>query len=562
MYKSDIDFIQELLNLAQVFSPENMAAEAKLKKLLFARTRITFALNHAITAVKALSTVSAQLLIVCKDRALERHYTDLLKNIEDLSSMSEHLSNPAEFFEQNSKFEDEYHAAKVYLDTLIQPDESNDLDRSRFFAGGDGGAGGDKADGGGDSKSRMHRSHLPDIKFNQFNGNYDDWNQFSQMFSKLVSKEKLDSIDKLYYLNQSLTGEPQKMIKHLPINNDSFDNAWKLLEKTYNVRRHIVNSQFKLFFSIPKMKAENAAELRNMLRICLECESAFTTLAIDTDSIGLMMAYYCARQMDAETSRQWETELRAHTNEPKLSELIEFLQIRCRLLSQFEQPKHRSQPSTKPDQNHNHHRNAKTFLSQSVASPQDKCWLCDQLGYRQYQCLKLINATPDDRMKLVKEKKLCFNCLYPHPSAECKSKYNCAKCQRRHHSLLHIEPRPTPQNTALASPQSSTSQHASFTGHLRENNETLLATACVPIYHINGEKTIVKALIDQGSTSNFVSEKICQLAAYPRHRISTTITSHGCDCWLLMRSAIQIHIRRARYAKNHQGFGNRKTQEM
>lgn len=299
----------------------------------------------------------------------------------------------------------------------------------------------------------------------------------------------------------------------------------KLLEKTYNVRRHIVNSQFKLFFSIPKMRDENAAELRNMLRICLECESAFTTLAIDTESIGLMMTYYCARQMDAETARQWETELKVHTNEPKLSELIEFLQIRCRLLSQFETPKHRSQPSTKPDQGHNHHKNAKTFLSQSVTSPQDKCWLCEQLGHRQYQCLKLINATPEDRIKLIKEKKLCFNCLYPHPSAECKSKYNCGKCQRRHHSLLHTEPRPDPQTPLQSSPKPSTSQQASFTGHLRENNETLLATACVPIYHTNGEKTIVRVLIDQGSTSNFISEKICQLAAYPRRRISTTITS-------------------------------------
>lgn len=226
MYESDIEFIHELLNLGELFSPENMAAEAKMKKLLFARTRISFALNHAITAAKALSTVSAQLLIVCKDRALERHYTDFLNNIEDISLMPEHLSNPAEFLDQNSKFEDEYHSAKVYLYTLIQPEGGEDLDRSRFNAGGgEGGAGGGKPDGGDDSKSRIHRSHLPDIKFNQFNGNYDDWNQFSQMFLKLVSKEKLDSIDKLYYLNQSLTGEPQKLIKHLPINNDSFDNA-------------------------------------------------------------------------------------------------------------------------------------------------------------------------------------------------------------------------------------------------------------------------------------------------------------------------------------------------
>lgn len=65
----------------------------------------------------------------------------------------------------------------------------------------------------------------------------------------------------------------------------------------------------------------------------------------------------------------------------------------------------------------------------------------------------------------------------------------------------------------------------SFTGHLREGTETLLATALVPIHHPNGERTIVRALIDQGSTSNFISEKICQVTLYQRHSARTTITS-------------------------------------
>lgn len=84
------------------------------------------------------------------------------------------------------------------------------------------------------------------------------------------------------------------------------------------------------------MKNENASEMRNMLRICLECDSAFTALEIDSHTVGLMMVYYCAMQMDTETSRQWEAELRNHSSEAKLSELIEFLRTRCRLLDQFE----------------------------------------------------------------------------------------------------------------------------------------------------------------------------------------------------------------------------------
>lgn len=73
--------------------------------------------------------------------------------------------------------------------------------------------------------------------------------------------------------------------------------------------------------------------------------------------------------------------------------------------------------------------------------------------------------------------------------------------------------------------ESNKNQSTNFSGHLKEGRQTLLATACVPVYDVNGEKTIVRALIDQGSTVNFVSEKICQLVAAKRHKIDTVITS-------------------------------------
>ncbi|CAC5409012.1 unnamed protein product [Mytilus coruscus] len=42
----------------------------------------------------------------------------------------------------------------------------------------------------------------------------------------------------------------------------------------------------------------------------------------------------------------------------------------------------------------------------------------------------------NDRMKIVKEDRLCFNCLRRHRVVDCKSKSNCKKCDRRHHTSL------------------------------------------------------------------------------------------------------------------------------
>lgn len=510
-----------LLNLSISLFPGKMSTnEAKLKKLRFQRKRLLSDLKHTIAAAVQLSKVSAPLLIVCKDRTLERYWTEFQTNLASvISLLDDDTPSQEEFFTENQEIEDSYHQAKVHLDGILPNQDDDALTIDRTFIGDISTNGGG---GAAPEPHKFHRSHLPEIKFEPFDGNYDNWNRFSQMFSKLVAKEKLDSIDRLYYLNQSLTGEPLQLIKHLPVTEDSYDNAWKLLTKTYEVRRHIVNSQFQLFFSMKKMKTENAADLRDMLRICLECESAFTALNIDAHTIGLMMVYYCALQMDAETSKQWETELRNHSNEPKLTELIEFLQSRCRLLSQIEKNATGSQ-ATSSKSEPRVSKAVKSFLNQAGKEPSYKCQVCGS-DHKTFLCPVLVNASVEDRLKTVADRKLCFNCLFPHRVNDCKSRFTCSKCKRRHHTLLHLEksePSSNSNSNAIAEPVATTS----FSAHLRESNDTLLATACVPMYHENGKVTIVRALIDQGSTTNFISDKMSQYALYPRHSVHTTITT-------------------------------------
>lgn len=77
------------------------------------------------------------------------------------------------FFIQNQAIEDEYHNAKVHLDSLIVPNEEN-LDNTFFNQNGNLNSTGNSDGGTGSGGSRMHRSHLPDIKFQPFDGAYDN----------------------------------------------------------------------------------------------------------------------------------------------------------------------------------------------------------------------------------------------------------------------------------------------------------------------------------------------------------------------------------------------------
>ena len=74
------------------------------------------------------------------------------------------------------------------------------------------------------------------------------------------------------------------------------------------------------------------------------------------------------------------------------------------------------------------------------------CWLCTG-NHKICNSEKLKNEYTENCHSLVKQKKLCFNCLSnTHMINTCKSKRHCQvdNCQKRHHTLLHSEEMPVP----------------------------------------------------------------------------------------------------------------------
>ena len=76
------------------------------------------------------------------------------------------------------------------------------------------------------------------------------------------------------------------------------------------------------------------------------------------------------------------------------------------------------------------------------------CWLCTG-NHKISNCEKLKKGSIENRRSLVKQKKLCFNCLSnTHMINTCKFKRHCQvdNCQKRHHTLLHSEEMPVPNS--------------------------------------------------------------------------------------------------------------------
>ena len=80
------------------------------------------------------------------------------------------------------------------------------------------------------------------------------------------------------------------------------------------------------------------------------------------------------------------------------------------------------------------------------------CWLCTQ-QHRLMQCNKFKNKPTEEKIKIVREQRLCWNYLSKgHVLKNCKSQHHCkvSGCNQQHHTLLNRENIPEVSANKLA----------------------------------------------------------------------------------------------------------------
>ena len=97
-----------------------------------------------------------------------------------------------------------------------------------------------------------------------------------------------------------------------------------------------------------------------------------------------------------------------------------------------------------------------------------------------------------------------------HYVRECTSYNRCKHCQKRHHTLLHIETGSEP-SPAEASPTGSVSLHSVVGVH----SNVLLMTCCVLVEAPDGSTTEARALLDSGCQYPSYLSALLSDSAYP-----------------------------------------------
>lgn len=96
---------------------------------------------------------------------------------------------------------------------------------------------------------RNSQVKLPRIELPTFNGKYEDWHAFFDMFNSLIhSKQEISNTQKFHYLRSSLKGDAAEIVSSLEISGTNY--AWTRLKERYDNKRLIVNKITLELFSI------------------------------------------------------------------------------------------------------------------------------------------------------------------------------------------------------------------------------------------------------------------------------------------------------------------------
>ncbi|XP_024871088.1 uncharacterized protein LOC112454106, partial [Temnothorax curvispinosus] len=360
---------------------------------------------------------------------------------------------------------------------------------------------------------------LPTLKLPEFSGNYNKWLLFKDAFTSLIHEnDTLTEIQKYQYLRSSVTGEAFQVIGGLATTAANYENAWDLLLNNYEHPRLLINTHLSQLLDFPAVLKDKPATMRQLIVHVRTHLKALEILELPVDKWDELLIHLLKNRMDYNTQKSWEEETKKDKeNRPTLENFLTFLNEQVRTLEIIDKTKGKSEASKTSAGKKQERKVALATTSQ------EGCVLCSK-NHQLYRCSDFLQLSSADRLKEVKAKKLCMNCLSKgHFSAACKSSA-CRRCQKKHNTLLHPE-----QEEKTATDKKSEEDASKKAVVMHGTQETLqdteesssvinlgrkptscvvLSTARVIVHDVNGGQHKCRALLDAGSQSNLITQEL------------------------------------------------------
>ena len=368
---------------------------------------------------------------------------------------------------------------------------------------------------------------LPRLDTPSFDGNILNWKRFWEQFCISVhDRSSLSDSEKLVYLQHALKdGSAKHVIEGLSRSGEHYAEAVKCLTSRYNRPRLIHQTHVKMVLETPPLKEGSGRELRRFHDTVQQHLRALK--AMDYEPSPHFITSTLELKLDANTMFEWQKHSQSSTDVPHYEELLKFVDLRAQA----------SETSvTEPTKRQTRHESSSrrpftsgkpvSLFATNTESTTDQCVACKANKHPLYACTKFKSMSHDQKVSTLKANDLCLNCLGPgHFVKQCKSLHRCKKCQRPHHTALHIDRQATTPSPSLPTENSETPVVSNAAVELKSNS--LLMTCRVMVNAPDGSSVEARAILDSASSASFISERLAQSLCLPRSSRNARISGIG-----------------------------------
>ncbi|XP_065356268.1 uncharacterized protein LOC135950663 [Calliphora vicina] len=387
---------------------------------------------------------------------------------------------------------------------------------------------------------------VPACDMKVFNGSYEEWPSFRDMFSVLYhTNPRVSKVEKFFHLLNKTSGDALAIIQKYPLTEQNYLAAWNALKARYENKKFLVEIQLKALFNIEPATNETSNDINRIRTTICDCLAMLIGHGIRVDQWDPILVYLCSSKLPIQTITAWEESLESDSEMPSWIQMDNFLKSRHRVVERIERAReqiHVNESSHKSDSKPGTSRNntGKNSIQRSGSNNQNSCRLCNE-NHNLRICKRFSDFNVRQRIDYVERNNICSNCLSPtHVSKDCKSIFRCTQCKNKHHSLLHLNQNDNSEqirrsnqggnrpvnsfhtestqpinditsgnvDVDLQCPSCSNATPTNVQTHLSVNHDDiLLPTALVQINHL-GDKFTVRALIDSASKRSFLTERI------------------------------------------------------
>ena len=402
--------------------------------------------------------------------------------------------------------------------------------------------------------------HIPIKEPPIFSGDTFEYPAFVTAFDTIIAANVPSDKDRLFFLEKYTNGKANQVIKgFLATNsNTAYSEARSLLDRRFGNPVVVAEDYKNKLRSWKQINDGDSKSLQEFSDFLVRCEEAMKMMQSMYELDSTQFLQTLSAKLPSYSGIQWCRA--AHEIQLKKQRLVGFTDFvefvtkeselandplfspdvlkRERKKNNAETREHRARqkPPAAPTRGQSlatATESNRINLSQqlpSAGSIHKQCPICDN-KHAIVKCNKLTQVNADERLEIIKNKRLCFRCLSAgHVSAECKSISTCDKCSKRHHTFLHgSTPRPKSRDkhtlsTTLSSQDilsSSQPLHDAATAHSSATSvvhssidisSTSSVCRIVPVvlHHKSDPNKEIKtyALLDDASDTTFVTNEM------------------------------------------------------